>query len=84
MSTVNIAEHRRTTNIEFVRELMEHSSYGVLAQAFIIEAIADYADRVSELDSTSVEIPFITAELWINIAKEIKTKMDKKFPSNKS
>ena len=36
---------KRKTNIELVTDLMTHSKQGVLMQAFIIEAIAKYAEQ---------------------------------------
>ena len=35
---------KRKTNIQVVTDLMTHSKQGVLMQAFIIEAIAKYAE----------------------------------------
>jgi uncharacterized protein YgiM (DUF1202 family) len=40
------AKPKYKTNIQLVTDLMTHSQQGVLIQAFVIEAIANYAKQV--------------------------------------
>lgn len=71
---------KRQTNVHFVRELMERSETGAMAQIFIIDAIAKQADRVAEtpldkLKEAFGENSFISAEGWHKSATEISNKM---------
>lgn len=63
---------KHKTNIQLVTELMNNSAQGVLMQAFIIEAIANYAERVKEASSNPswASGSFISAESWGKCATE--------------
>ena len=69
-----------TTNVELVTQMLEHSHYGALAQAFIIEAIAQYAaatatltdEQVAEMDQGSA----VSIKAWRGIAREIQQQLD--------
>ena len=60
------------TNIQVVTNLMTHSKQGVLMQAFIIEAIAKYAELTKEAVSKPDWAPnsFISAGAWGACAEE--------------
>ena len=60
---------KRKTNIELVTDLMTHSQQGVLMQAFIIEAIANYAERTKVAPAWSTE-SFISEASWRACADE--------------
>jgi hypothetical protein len=59
---------KHKTNIQLVTELMTHSQQGVLMQAFIIEAIAKYAESVKA--NPLPDNSFISAEAWGACADE--------------
>ena len=59
---------KHKTNIQLVTELMTHSQQGVLMQAFIIEAIAKYAESVKA--SPLPDNSFISAHAWGACADE--------------
>lgn len=63
---------KHKTNIQLVTDLMTHSEHGVLMQAFIIEAIANYAERVKDAASNPAWASgsFISAESWGKCATE--------------
>ena len=63
---------KRKTNIQLVNDLMTRSPEGVLMQAFIIEAIANYAERVKEAASNPswASGSFISAQSWGACANE--------------
>jgi hypothetical protein len=63
---------KRKTNIELVTDLMTHSKHGVLMQAFIIEAIAKYAELTKEAIGKPEWAPnsFISAGAWGACAEE--------------
>ena len=41
---------QRESNIEFLTRIMEYSPHGALVQAFVMEAITQYAHKVSEAE----------------------------------
>ena len=63
---------KHKTNIQLVTELMNNSAQGVLMQAFIIEAIANYSERVKDAASNPAWASgsFISAESWGKCATE--------------
>lgn len=72
----------KQTNVEFVTELMELSSYGPLTQVFIIEAIRYYSEQVSNTPEPPDNITeFINPKLWHKIATDINSKMKARYGS---
>jgi len=72
--------NKRKTNEEFVVELMNFSPYGVLCQAFIIEAIRYYADQVSSTpEPTDDTSQFISPKAWHGIAVDITKRMKDRY-----
>lgn len=64
------------TNVETVKNLMEFSKYGPLAQLFVMDALVKQAERVAE--STPEDYPensMVNPEAWIGVAKEILEKL---------
>jgi hypothetical protein len=63
---------KHKTNIQLVTDLMTHSQHGVLMQAFIIEAIAKYAELTKEAIGKPEWAPnsFISAKSWGACAEE--------------
>jgi hypothetical protein len=63
---------KHKTNIQLVTDLMTHSQHGVLMQAFIIESIANYAERVKDAASNPewAASSFISAKSWGACAEE--------------
>ncbi|MFV8624987.1 hypothetical protein ACNREE_11085 [Ralstonia pseudosolanacearum] len=72
------------TNIEFVRELMDFSHFGPLAQMFVIDALSKWSDKIAqtpieELRKAFEGNPLIGADAWQGVAREIKAKLDAHF-----
>lgn len=64
------------TNVQLVKNIMETSHFGVLSQAFVMEAIGRYAEKISEMSVEDFsENSFIDPGSWIGVAKEIKEKL---------
>jgi hypothetical protein len=60
------------TNEELVLRLMNHSQHGVLAQAFVIEALAAYAQRVLDLGEPEDDgTGLISKKAWFAIAGDV-------------
>ena len=57
------------TNIDFVRELMDFSRFGALAQMFVIDALSKWSAKIAEtpieeLRAAVENPPLINAEAW--------------------
>ena len=65
------------TNEELVREMMNFSNFGVMAQMFIIDAISEQSKAVASSKVEDYpENMFVSPEAWIGVAKEIEEKME--------
>jgi hypothetical protein len=62
---------KRKTNVQVVKQMMEHSAYGALAQIFIMDALAKHSKAVSETDPSKFESGLISGAAWVGVAKEI-------------
>jgi len=68
------------TNDEFVSHLMNYSPYGGVVQAFIIEAIAYYAEEVVNSEGTLEDASkLISMDTWKGVAKDVLTKIKEKY-----
>jgi hypothetical protein len=73
------------TNAEFVENLMNFSPHGGLCQAFIIEAIRYYAEKVAATpEPTEHGNGLISAIAWHKIAKDILERMEQKYEKTPS
>jgi hypothetical protein len=63
---------KHKTNVQLINGLMSHSQHGVLMQAFIIEAIANYAKQVQASKSNPewAAQSFISWQSWCACADE--------------
>jgi len=70
---------KNTSNVDFVKSIMEFSNHGPLAQVFVIEALRNYCENVladtSEWPATSL----ISQQAWKAIAYEIQMKANSKY-----
>jgi len=60
---------KHVTNVELINKLMTHSQQGVLMQAFIIEAISNYANQTKVSPPWSNQ-NFISEAAWRACADE--------------
>lgn len=63
------------TNIEKVEHIMNYSSYGALAQLFVMDALHKWSELVSKASPDDVGSGFVSGEAWIGVAKEIHGKL---------
>ena len=70
---------KRKTNVEFITDLMEFSQHGAMMQAFVMNAIEQYAQQamVERLPDKG----FISPDLWQAIAKELLDKLEVHYGS---
>ena len=63
---------KHKTNVQLINDLMTHSQQGVLMQAFLIEAIANYAKQVQASKSNPewAAQSFISWQSWCACADE--------------
>jgi hypothetical protein len=61
---------KHKTNVQLINDLMTHSQQGVLIQAFIIEAIAKYAEQTKVSPPWSKDNTFISEAAWRACADE--------------
>lgn len=62
---------RPMTNIEKVTHIMTYSTYGGLAQMFVMEALHKWSHVISNASPKDVDNGFISPEAWIGVAREI-------------
>lgn len=63
---------------------MEFSRFGVLAQAFVIEALARYAAVVAASTAEALDSPGLSGAAWVGLAKEIDAKLTEKYGPRKA
>ena len=74
-----MATSKRKTNVQVVKQMMEHSVYGALAQIFVMDALAKMAKATSEADPAQIESPLISGKAWVGVAKEIHETLEAHF-----
>lgn len=68
----------RTTNVEFMVELMEFSDNGPIIQAYVLEALRLYSDSVVQNQEQIPEGGFISRKLWVSCAEEVLAKLEER------
>ncbi len=78
---------KRKTNTQFVRDMMEYSDFGALAQVFILDAIYKFSESIAHETPKAMERAmkgsFVSAEAWHGVAKEIHRKLNERYPDMK-
>ncbi|MET3376412.1 hypothetical protein ABIC89_005491 [Variovorax boronicumulans] len=69
------------TNVEFVVELMEFSAHGALIQAFVLQALTYYAQKVAATDPEALDTGLVSGHVWHGCALEIQRKLKQRFDS---
>ena len=68
---------KQKTNEDLVRNIMNYSNYGALAQLFVIDAITKFADTVAaSIPDNYPDNGIVDPKAWIGVAKEIKAKLN--------
>lgn len=84
---------RRKNNEDLIKDLMTHSPYGALSQAFIIQGLTHYVSQVveegdemiakEEEDKKNGKIHLISSKAWVGIAHDIQKRMDEFYNTDK-
>ncbi len=69
----------KSTNIEFVVELMEYSAHGALIQAFVMQALEQYAKRVAAITAEALDTPMVSGHAWHGCAVEVRDKLGRRL-----
>ncbi|MFM9925451.1 hypothetical protein VLK31_20850 [Variovorax sp. H27-G14] len=64
-----------STNVEFVTDLMEFSAHGALIQAFVMQALEQYAKRVAAMAPEALDTPMVSGHAWHGCAVEVRDKL---------
>ncbi|WP_260685175.1 hypothetical protein [Variovorax sp. KBS0712] len=72
------------TNIEFVSDLMTYSAHGALIQAFVLQALEQYARRVAETDPEALDTPMVSGRAWHGCAVEVRDKLARRLGRNEA
>lgn len=68
----------RTTNVEFMVELMEFAKSGPVMQAYVLEALRMYSDSVVQNQDQIPEDGFVSRRVWVGCAEEVLTKLEER------
>lgn len=68
----------RTTNVEFMVELMEFAKSGPVMQAYVLEALRLYSDSVVQNQDQIPEDGFVSRRVWVGCAEEVLTKLEER------
>lgn len=69
----------QSTNVEFVTDLMEFSAHGGLIQAFVMQALQQYAMRVAAMTPEALDTPMVSGHAWHGCAVEIRDKLARRL-----
>lgn len=66
-----------SSNVDFIREIMERSNYGALSQVFVIEALRFYSRMITDTKrEVSPPGTVVPKEVWWDIADDVKRKIE--------
>jgi hypothetical protein len=71
---------KQETNVQFVARIMEFCPTGALAHAFVLEALAQYADKCAAADPREMNCGMlVSGEAWNRTAKYIQRELNAKY-----
>lgn len=76
---------RRSSNQEFLADLMNFSRFGPLAEVFIMEAVRLQAKEVAAQDPAKADQnTMLSPHLWVNVARDISARFEERTTSNRA
>lgn len=79
LETKRTRKPKPPTNIAFVRDLMEHSNYGALAQLFVLDALDKWSKLIASKTPEELDTGLVSGEGWKGVAQEIQNKIQGRF-----
>jgi hypothetical protein len=70
---------KRKTNVQFVKHIMEFSNHGALMQAFIMQALEQYAKSVASKKPEQLDTPMVSGQAWHGCATELLAGLNEHF-----
>lgn len=70
---------KRKTNVQLVKQMMEFSPHGALAQLFVMQALDKYAQMCIDATPDQLANGLIDGAAWQAVAKDIKRQMDEHY-----
>jgi hypothetical protein len=67
------------SNKQFINYVIDNSQYGVVTQAFIIEALMAYCKSVIEAKDEFALFGMISDQLWRDVAIDVKEAIDDRY-----
>jgi hypothetical protein len=72
---------KRKNNVQFVKHIMDTSTYGPLMQAFVIQALDQYSKKIAnipieEMRKIMADNP-VSPDVWHGCATELQTELQK-------
>lgn len=68
--------NKRKTNEQAIRNIMNYSNYGALAQIFVVDALLKQATAVANMNPEDVKSGLVNGAAWVGVAKEIRDKLN--------
>jgi len=70
----------RKTNVQVVNGIMNYSQYGAMSQAFVMNALLTSAEAVIAAGAEAIpQGGFISPEVWVGVATEVRDKIKAHF-----
>jgi hypothetical protein len=66
-------------NYDFITDIAFKSKFGTLAEAFVIEALFEYSNKIVKQGPPENDNTLISGILWYNVALEVQSKLEEKF-----
>lgn len=70
---------KRKTNVQVVQGIMNFSQHGALAQAFVMEAIAQYSAMVIKNPPPPDPKAIVPSDVWVKVAEEVQAKLQEHY-----
>jgi len=67
------------TNVEFVTDLMQYSAHGALIQAFVLQALDVYSQRVAAATPEALDTALVSGHAWHGCALEVRAKLARRL-----
>jgi len=80
---------KKSTNVKFLKDLMEFSKYGALVQPFIMQGIEHYCDTIiaekeeilekEKEDEANGKFGLVSMAAWVGLAEDVKRQLVERY-----